>query len=128
MTREGQATHQGSGISGDPWRSMVAAGVVVLLTCSAAACSEEHELQLSLEHYQAGRYQEAITAAKTALVANPNSAGAYNNLAVSYLALSMYDEAIHAAQEASSASTGRSLNVSGTPPDVLAALAPPGRE
>lgn len=57
-------------------------------------------LQLSFQEYQAGRYQEAVTAAKAALAADPNSADAYNNLAVSYLQLRMYDEGIQAAQTA----------------------------
>jgi tetratricopeptide (TPR) repeat protein len=57
-------------------------------------------LQLSVEHYQAGRYQEALDAAKAALADNPRLAAAYNNMAVSYLRLRMYDEGIEAAQEA----------------------------
>jgi tetratricopeptide (TPR) repeat protein len=57
-------------------------------------------LQASFEHYNAGRYREAIAAAKTALSANPNLPDAYSNMAVSYLALRKYDEGIQAAQEA----------------------------
>ena len=57
-------------------------------------------LNTSFQLYQAGRYQEAITTAKKALEMDPNSADAYNNLAVSYLGLRMYDEAIQSAQQA----------------------------
>lgn len=57
-------------------------------------------LTRSLQRYQAGRYEEAIAAAKEALEQNPGSAEAYNNLAVSYLAVRKFEEAIHAAHEA----------------------------
>jgi tetratricopeptide (TPR) repeat protein len=57
-------------------------------------------LNASFEHYSAGRYQEAITAAKSVLAVSADNAVAYNNLAVSYLGLRLYDEAIQAAQEA----------------------------
>ena len=57
-------------------------------------------LQSSVAHYQAGRYQDAISEAKAALAANPNLPEAYNNLAVSYLQVRMFDEGIQAAQEA----------------------------
>lgn len=60
----------------------------------------EAALQLSYRHYESGRYEEAVTAAKAAIAANPTFADAYNNLAVSYLGLRMYDEALQAAQEA----------------------------
>jgi tetratricopeptide (TPR) repeat protein len=57
-------------------------------------------LQLSYEHYQARRYDEAVATAKAVIATNPTSADAYNNLAVSYLALQKYDDAIRAAREA----------------------------
>jgi len=57
-------------------------------------------LQLSVEHYQAGRYQEALNTARSALAANPKLAAAYNNMAVSYLQLGKYDDGIAAAQKA----------------------------
>ena len=94
-------TNEGSGISGKPWCLVIAAVIVALLAYPLVGCSGEtppadaaSELQLSFEHYQAGRYQEAITAA------DPSLAQAYNNIAVSYLGLRMYDEASKAAQEA----------------------------
>jgi tetratricopeptide (TPR) repeat protein len=57
-------------------------------------------LESSFQHYQARRYDEAVTAAKGAIAMNPNSAEAYNNLAVSYLGLRKFDEATQAAQTA----------------------------
>ena len=60
----------------------------------------EAELQAALRSYQAGRFEDAITAAKAALAANPNSANAYNTMAVSYMGLHRVDEAIQAAQTA----------------------------
>jgi tetratricopeptide (TPR) repeat protein len=58
------------------------------------------QIQASFQLYQAGRYEEAITDAKAVLAANPDSADAYNNLAVSYMALGRVDEAIEAATQA----------------------------
>lgn len=57
-------------------------------------------LDLSLVHYRARRYSEAIVAAKQALRLQPNYAEAYNNLAASYAELKQWDEAIDAAQHA----------------------------
>lgn len=101
-------------IQGGAWRWAIGAVVVLLLAHPLAGLTmgegqtaevaqptaNASALQLSFEHYQAGRYQDAIAAAKAALAADPNSADAYNNLAVSYLGLQMYDEAIQAAQDA----------------------------
>lgn len=58
------------------------------------------ELQQSFDLYQAGRYQEALAAARAAIAANPKSADAYNNLAVAYMGLRQIDEAIQAAEDA----------------------------
>ena len=57
-------------------------------------------LSYSAEAFQAGRYDEAIAAAKAMLVIDPKSAEAYNNLAVSYLKLRQWDDAIKSAEEA----------------------------
>ena len=57
-------------------------------------------IEASLQHYQAGRYEKAVAAAKTAIAANPTSAEAYNNLAVSYLQLKKFDDGLQAAREA----------------------------
>ena len=104
-----QMTYAGSGISGT-WRLAMAAVMVGLLAYPVAGCSGDSTatqpadaasaLQLSLDHYQAGRYQESITAAEAALAADPGMAEAHNNMAVSYLGMRKYDEAIQAAQEA----------------------------
>ena len=94
------------------WRWAIAVVVVVILvvviqlaTSGEQARISQQEgyaaaLQISAQHYQAGRYQDAIDSANTALAANPDSADAYNNLALSYLGLRMYDEGVQAAQEA----------------------------
>jgi tetratricopeptide (TPR) repeat protein len=59
----------------------------------APAAGFPAELNRSLEYYQTGQYPEAIVAAKEALKLNPNSEAAYNNIAVSYAAMKMWDEA-----------------------------------
>jgi tetratricopeptide (TPR) repeat protein len=78
-------------------RSMRANGGQQAVTPPTAGA---RELQTSFELYQAGRYQDAVIAAKAAISADPNSADAYNNLAVSYMGLHQIDEAIKAVQEA----------------------------
>lgn len=65
-----------------------------------ATPAAQSTLQTSFEHYQARRYQDAITAAKATLATDPSLADAYNNMAVSYLGLRMFDKRIQAAQEA----------------------------
>lgn len=62
--------------------------------------ASKNSLQLSFDYYQAGYYEEAIKAAKSAITVNPNSADAYNNLAISYMKLRRVDDAIMAAKEA----------------------------
>lgn len=57
-------------------------------------------LEASLRAYQAGRYAEAIDAARAVLRLDPASAEAYNNLAVSYLGLRNFDEAERNIREA----------------------------
>jgi tetratricopeptide (TPR) repeat protein len=57
-------------------------------------------LTQSLEHYQAGRFQESINAAKQVLALNPKSAEAYNNIAASYMSMHMPHEAFQNIQEA----------------------------
>jgi len=67
----------------------------------SSGTSAQSALRSSFEHYKAGRYDNAITAAKSALAADPTvAADAYNNIAVSYLGLRQYDKAIEAAREA----------------------------
>jgi len=69
-------------------------------TAPAGQSPAQSALTASYEHYQAGRYEEAIASAKTALAADPSSADAYNNMAVAYLGLRKYPEAVRAAEEA----------------------------
>lgn len=57
-------------------------------------------LSLSLRAYQQKRYVECIGAAQTALRLQPNFPEAYNNIAVAYTSLHLYDLAIAAAQDA----------------------------
>lgn len=92
------------------WRWVIAVAIVGMLVfalrmtnsrnAALVAAPSGSALQLSFQHYQEGRYQEAIAAAREALAANPESAEAYNNMAVSYLGLRQFDEGIRAAQEA----------------------------
>jgi len=57
-------------------------------------------LNVSGEAFQAGRYEESIAASKAMLAVDPRSAEAYNNLAVAYLKLEKWDDAIRCAEEA----------------------------
>jgi tetratricopeptide (TPR) repeat protein len=57
-------------------------------------------LTLSLQYYQAKRYQEAIAVATAGLQLNPRSADLYNNLGVSYAGLGQYDQAVASLQMA----------------------------
>ena len=95
------------------WRWLVGAIVVFVLVYPLARwmrggggeaatrqATSQSALQRSLEYYQAGRYQDAVDSARSAVAADPNSVEAYNNLAVSYLQLHKYDDGIRAAQEA----------------------------
>ena len=64
------------------------------------APTAEKFLNLSLMNYQAGRYQNSIIAAESALKLKPNFAEAYNNVGSAYTALKQYDKAIEACQQA----------------------------
>jgi Flp pilus assembly protein TadD len=64
------------------------------------AAASARALGESLEHYRAGRYAEAVTAAEAAIAADPGNAAAFNNLAVARLALGQFDPAVDAALEA----------------------------
>lgn len=86
------------------WRWVIAVAVVVMLVFALRIANSRAPaagaLQRSFQQYQAGRFQEAIVSANAAIAANPASADAYNNLAVSYLGLRQFDGAIQAAQDA----------------------------
>src|SRR5258708_10705362 len=70
--------------------------VVALLSWQTleAQQGQPNYLALSFERYQEGRYQDSIDAEQNAMKADPKSSSAYNNIAVSLLALKRYDEAI----------------------------------
>lgn len=67
---------------------------------AAKAQTPESYLELSLAHFQAGRYMDCVGAAQEAVKLRPNYAEAYNNIAAGYNALQMWDEGIQAASEA----------------------------
>jgi len=66
----------------------------------ANAPTPAKDIERSFQLYQAGRYEDAIAAAHAALDANPYSADAFNNLAVAYAGLRVWDAAVRNAQEA----------------------------
>ena len=53
-------------------------------------------LQLSMEYYMAGRYEDCIRASREALELDPGFAPAYNNICSAYNARKMWDEGIAA--------------------------------
>jgi Flp pilus assembly protein TadD len=53
-----------------------------------------------MQHYQAGRFADAIDSAKKALTLRPGYAEAYNNLAAAHASMKHWDDAILAAREA----------------------------
>jgi tetratricopeptide (TPR) repeat protein len=55
---------------------------------------------LSYQMYSMGRYQDAITAAQQGVQLNPLSADAFTNLAASYGALGMWDQAVQSGEQA----------------------------
>jgi len=57
-------------------------------------------LGLSFAYYQARRYRDCIVAARSAIGLNPDYAEAYNNIAVGYQGLALWDSAIMASNEA----------------------------
>ena len=66
----------------------------------AAGSPADYYVNLSLQLYQAGKYQECIDAAREGVKRDPNSARAYSNMAAAYSSLKMWDQAIAAAQQA----------------------------
>lgn len=93
------------------WRWVIAGSVVVVLAFVFWLASSRGPqvvgtspataaLDLSVQQYRAGQYEDAVASAKAALQTNPESFEAYNNLAVSYLGLRRFDEAVAAAQDA----------------------------
>jgi tetratricopeptide (TPR) repeat protein len=60
----------------------------------------EGYLDLSLQYYRAGRFQDCVTAARHALQLRKDYSDAYNNVAACYNALGNWDEGIAAGKEA----------------------------
>jgi len=60
----------------------------------------EYFLDLSLQHYRAGRFEECIAASARAVALKPDLAEAHNNLAAGLASLGRWDEAIAEAREA----------------------------
>lgn len=56
----------------------------------------ENYLNLSLEYYQKGQYEECIKACKKAILLKPDYADAYSNICASYNQLKEWDKAIEA--------------------------------
>ena len=67
---------------------------------SAGPPTPESYLAASLQHYQAGRFVETITAAETALKLKPDYAEAWNNICAANNKLGRYTEAVAACEQA----------------------------
>lgn len=57
-------------------------------------------VQLSLDYYRSGRFEDSVQAAQQALKLQPKYAAAYNNIAAAHAQLRNWDRAIEAAQAA----------------------------
>lgn len=98
--------------------------------------THEDFLTLSLQHYQAKRYEESIAAARQALALKPDYDRAYNNICAAYNALARWDEAIEAGEAALRLNPGNSLAANNLawsrkmkasrPPLAVAPVAPAG--
>jgi tetratricopeptide (TPR) repeat protein len=64
------------------------------------AKSESEYINLSLQHYQNGEWEQCVEASIEALNINPSSATAYNNICAAYLQLEDFDRAILACNKA----------------------------
>jgi protein O-mannosyl-transferase len=60
----------------------------------------ENYLNLSLQYYNAGNFQQCIDACNKALKLNPNYSEAYNNICSAYNAMKMWDKGIEACEKA----------------------------
>ncbi len=60
----------------------------------------DNYLDLSMAYYNAGRFQDCITASREALRLSPGLAAAHNNMAAAYQSISQWDSAIAEANEA----------------------------
>ncbi len=66
---------------------------------AAAEPTVDHYLALSVLYYQAGRYEDCINAARSALKINPTLGEAYGNIASAYHTMGKLDETIAALEE-----------------------------
>lgn len=57
-------------------------------------------INLSLDYYNEGKYEQCIHACEMALIVNPNSAEAYNNMCCAYNKLQQWDKGVEACQKA----------------------------
>ena len=57
-------------------------------------------LNLSLQYYNAGKFEDCVRTAEEALKLNPDYAEAYNNICTAYNALKLWDKAIAAGEKA----------------------------
>jgi len=62
--------------------------------------SPENYLNVSLEYYNSGQYENSITACEEALKLNPDYDLAYNNICSAYNMLKNWDKAVEAGQKA----------------------------
>jgi tetratricopeptide (TPR) repeat protein len=69
------------------------------MTSTPVSPTAAARLNASLEHYNAGRYQQCIEAAREALKLKSDYPEAYNNIAAGYIRLENWDEAIKNARE-----------------------------
>jgi len=74
-----------------------------------ASPNEANYISLSLVYYTCAKYTECIEAAKKALVYNPKSYAAYNNMCSAYNMLAYWDEAIAAGNKALEIQPGDAL-------------------
>jgi tetratricopeptide (TPR) repeat protein len=72
---------------------------ITLETASKNPTAENY-LNLSLNYYEAGKYNECVEACKKAINIKPDYALAYNNMCSAYNALKIYDKAIEACNKA----------------------------
>ncbi len=94
-TPEGGASQRGFASRAGTDSAIAAAEHTVSLRPSA-----ENFLQLSLEYYNAGRFNDCVSAARHALKLRPNYAEAYNNIAAGYQGLHDWDASIDALRQA----------------------------
>jgi len=71
--------------------------------------SAEAYLNLSLQYYKVGQFEQCIEASKSALNLKPDYAPAYNNICSAHNMLAQYDLAVEACEKALAIDPGNSL-------------------